>query len=194
MIKACWQDLVLPRIGTHYIKWIRHSQKPIHKKIFFCKFCCIDFWQYWVPTLAVCVTYMWVNNIRVLNVDSTTGVMIGKNPCTIKVAIPCGKLDLGFFSEQVLVLFCHWRTGAFVVRCPSWHHQWPWWDLNIPPPPTHRPWASSTIHTAMAAPGPHWKDWPKKSEYPITKEKHINKLWTVWMDWFIIANKAGTTT
>ena len=24
-----------------------------------------------------------------------------------------------------------WSTGAVVAGCPSWHRQWPWWDLNI---------------------------------------------------------------
>ena len=49
---------------------------------------------------------------------------------SFKVSIPCGKPQIGFFSERVLGLICLWSTGAIVVGCSSWHHQWPWWDLN----------------------------------------------------------------
>mgnify|MGYP001801485358 CR=1 FL=1 len=31
----------------------------------------------------------------------------------------------GNFSGWVLQLYCHWSTGAIVVKCLSWHHQCP---------------------------------------------------------------------
>ena len=46
-------------------------------------------------------------------------------------------LQWAYFSE-VLGLVSHWTTGAIVVRCPSWHHQYP--DEFEP---THNPFAMS---------------------------------------------------
>ena len=43
-----------------------------------------------------------------------------------KVSLPCEKPWIGLFSERVLGLICLWSTGAIVVGCPSWQHQWPW--------------------------------------------------------------------
>ena len=37
------------------------------------------------------------------------------------------------FSERVLGLICLWNARAIVVGCPSWLHQWCWWDSNPRP-------------------------------------------------------------
>ena len=53
-----------------------------------------------------------------------------KNHVRLKSPYHVSNPELGSFSKRVLRLICLCSTGAIVIGCPSWHHQWPWWDSN----------------------------------------------------------------
>ena len=57
-------------------------------------------------------------------------LFVKKNHIRLKSPYHVSNPDLGSFSKRVLRLIFLCSTGAIVIGCPSWHHQWPWWDSN----------------------------------------------------------------
>ena len=68
-----------------------------------------------------------------------------KTHLCLKFPYPVRNPELGifFWAGLGLGLISLWSTGAIEVGCPSWHHQWPWWDSN-PQPIDHEPEALSS--------------------------------------------------
>ena len=102
-----------------------NKDKSVPFKFFLFRICIA--WVCWIDTLSLCIRQKGMPHV------------------CVKSPYPVRNPGLGFFlsGSLVLGLICLLSQGASVVRCHSWHHQWPWWDSN----PRHNDYEPQALPT-----------------------------------------------